>query len=445
MKKIILCIVPLFITLCAYGQDTQKTLSYNELETLIPFSTENSEALVIIALSDNLKPEFKTNFSEPIDIFDRQKEGADSLYYLRFPVGEEWENRRLYVIVPTYARLVIPLKLNVKETKKFRVYDPDIHLTENCFYQFTKEAASLYQKAIYIDAKEKYLAALQCSNISPENRADVELRIANIDSVSSLITIADAYFNVLNYKAAHETYMKAFGFNKDDQYVVNKMVESQQKHGENCDINFTTAEKFFNDKENEKAIEYYEKILTQSCNQSVVANERILIAKERIADKVQKASVFSYEYAENTPIGFSIGKYKKRTNGYFTLRLNTEVFEALRDNNDSSEKPEINVSFGWTFRPVKVAPVWIFLGPGYTAVGQYVLDEEEQSNYYGYEDEEEELKLKVYHAVSPEIGLLGKIGPIALRYTYQYRFALKKEHEDWIEKQRHVFGIGFCF
>ena len=48
--------------------------------------------------------------------------------------------------------------------------------------------------------------------------------------------------------------------------------------------------------------------------------------------------------------------------------------------------------------------------------------------------------------------LLGKIRlgkgigiGIALRYTFQYRYAIEKDTEDYIGKTRHVFGVGFCF
>jgi len=153
------------------------------------------------------------------------------------------------------------------------------------------------------------------------------------------------------------------------------------------------------------------------------------------------ATVLTYEYEKNAPVGFSIGKYKDhKSNGYFTLRLNSNVFEALRTNNG---KPEVNVSFGWTINVVY--PVWIFLGPGYTGVGQYTANNSDTQKA----DINHNLKIK--SAVSPEIGLLvklinKKIGVgLALRYTFQYHYALDKEYIDDIGKTKHVFGIGLCF
>mgnify|MGYP003215857763 CR=1 FL=1 len=59
--------------------------------------------------------------------------------------------------------------------------------------------------------------------------------------------------------------------------------------------------------------------------------------------------------------------------------------------------------------------------------------------------EKEDPSFKLYSAISAEVGLLGKIGPLVLRYTYQLRFSVSKEYEDKISRSRHVFGVGFCF
>ena len=153
----------------------------------------------------------------------------------------------------------------------------------------------------------------------------------------------------------------------------------------------------------------------------------------------------TYEISHNTPIGLSTGNYKDhKSSGYFTIRLNSDLFELARTAGDEKLKPELNISFGWTIKIIN--PVWIFFGPGYTGVGQYVAKKDNVAQENG----EKKLDLKIGNAVSPEVGLLGKIIitdqiGIALRYTYQYRFALDKDMQDYIGKSRHVFGIGICF
>ncbi|MCF2553504.1 hypothetical protein [Bacteroides caecigallinarum] len=132
------------------------------------------------------------------------------------------------------------------------------------------------------------------------------------------------------------------------------------------------------------------------------------------------------------------------------------MFKAFQKDYAEVEKPELNVSFGWTINPVSSFPLWIFFGPGYTGIGEFVdkngdryVGEEEEEGVESYDttddSDDNNPTFKIYSAISPEVGLLGKIGPIVLRYTFQYRFAISKEYEDKIKSTRHVFGIGFCF
>jgi hypothetical protein len=195
---------------------------------------------------------------------------------------------------------------------------------------------------------------------------------------------------------------------------------------------FRTAESYFEERNYQRAQPLYEKVIERSCNESSIAYERLQ------AMSVKHPHVLTCEFALNTPFGISSGNYKDhKVSGYFTLRFNSELFELLRTAEDEKLKPELNVSFGWTVKVIK--PVWVFFGPGYTGVGKYIV-----------ESDDDKLKLKINHAISPEVGLLGKIVladkiGIALRYTFQYRFALEKENIDYIGKTRHVLGIGFCF
>ena len=106
---------------------------------------------------------------------------------------------------------------------------------------------------------------------------------------------------------------------------------------------------------------------------------------------------------------------------------------------------EAGVSFGWTFCPVPKFPhVWLFFGPGYTGAGQYLselveLDDEEE--------DDDKYKFRWYNSFSPEVGALIKVGPVALRYTFQYRLTFDDNSKDLFEnnKTRHMLGFGICF
>jgi len=149
-----------------------------------------------------------------------------------------------------------------------------------------------------------------------------------------------------------------------------------------------------------------------------------------------------------------VGKYKKGGAAYFSLRLNSSLFETMRNNYENAVRPELNISTGATIKVYN--PIWIFFGPGYTGVGEWFYTNSTEDSGSSNPDlsNKNTPVFTVYSAISPEIGLLGKIGPVVLRYTFQYRFALeigntenndKLSIQDYIGTIRHVIGVGFCF
>jgi hypothetical protein len=206
--------------------------------------------------------------------------------------------------------------------------------------------------------------------------------------------------------------------------------------------------------------------------------------------KKNHAHVLTYEISQNQPIGLSTGSYKlKRVGGYFTFRLNTEVFDAARNNpkfyipaniaslkansseddidDDANFSPEVNISFGWTvplFHTImggQTFALHTFFGPGFTAMVQYkwksetLMEYKKEPSYEAMSEKELTAKNDVFEtdnysrsmkmSVSPEIGICVRWSFVALRYTFQYRFAVKKEYEDFLGKTRSVFGVGVAF
>jgi hypothetical protein len=213
---------------------------------------------------------------------------------------------------------------------------------------------------------------------------------------------------------------------------------------DNCKVFFDGAELHFANGDYAEARKLYERVLLMSCPRSTEASVRLVDIQKIEYDRTKRIQVIAYEFGVgtapvnkiNTPIGITAGAYKeKKFSGYFSLSLSTSLFAALQKDYDKSEKSEFNVSAGWTTMRLQ-APVWGFFGIGYTGVSKWDWDDLSDSG---------KPTLYMRNAVSPELGLLGKIGPLALRYTFQYRFALNKEEQDEIGKMRHVFGIGICF
>jgi len=402
------------------------------------FAGKNNEACITLSFPQTLSPLFYDN--------DKRQKPAeiDTIgnlvnYHFVFEISEFDYRRSITIHVNDFTPLTIQKSFSPKQWLKYYIYDPDPTIV-GCYDQLMREGMKLFTNGMYEDAKKKYESIkTTCSKI--ESETEIDQQIASVDSVLIWRDMADAYFDRSSYASAIENYQKILRRNASDVYARNRMSVAQVQQKEDCAAMIKMADIYFNEKDYANAQLLYEKVTNGSCNE----RSKAIVRLQEIILKQQHFHALTYEFSKNVPIGLSIGGYKDRKwSGYFTLRFNTEVFEVLRSNSDIDAKPELNISFGWTKKIVK--PVWIFFGPGYTGIGQYI---------YKKEDLEEKVELslsdlKIHSAVSPEIGLLGKviIGKgigIALRYTFQYRFAIDKETIDYIGEIRHVFGLGICF
>jgi tetratricopeptide (TPR) repeat protein len=388
-----------------------------------------TDACVIIIADTLLRLTFESSMDNKVNIVSERKNGSIIQYLLHFPTGYIYANRVLEIISPVVASVEIDdFDLQPKESRTYVVSAP------RCYLETYKEALELFRKGSYTESKEKYRQATKCFDVPlDENTAN---KIIVIDSIQMLKKIADKSYEIGDFDNAMNTYKKILSYNQEDEVVAVRYAESAAQKDQSCIKYFTDAEKYFNRNEVERAKRLYEQVILKGCGTYYyqISMERL----NAIEDKAQSTTVLTYEWIKSTPIGFSIGGYRDRkAGGFFTLQTNVDMFESIRSNYAKSKKPEIDVAFGWTLRPVKKkVPVWIFFGPGYTGVGEYIYQDENTT---------EKPKLHFYHAISPQIGLLAKIGPVALRYTFRYCFALKKETEDYIGTTHHVVGLGFCF
>lgn len=362
--------------------------------------------------------------------------GSDINYHLKFEIVKGYERNKITLHANGFEPLTLNFWLNPNQQLKYYIFDADSTIVD-CYNQLTREGLSLFRSGLYKEAKRKFEAAKSCSNVPAEN--DIEVRLALIDSISKWKTLGEIAFNTSNMIEAIKWYQKAFTQNPDDKFIEKCLSQSMITQNGNCQVNFETAEKYFEERDYVNAELLYKKVIELQCVNAQYAIQKI----REINNFKQLSHVLTFEAEKNVPIGLSTGRYNEHMpGGYFTLRVNEEAFEAIRSNLGADARPELNVSFGWTIKIVK--PVWIFFGPGYTGVGKYLPDESSTSSTEG------KLKLNINHAISPEIGLTCKIPlsrkiGIAFRYTFQYRFAIDKLEIDYIGEKRHVFGAGICF
>lgn len=161
--------------------------------------------------------------------------------------------------------------------------------------------------------------------------------------------------------------------------------------------------------------------------------------------------VITYEWNKDTPVGIHYGEYKKKVGGFIEVDLNGKLFDAIRNDCTYGDKPEVNTSFGWTVKVL--SPVWVFFGPGATA--KFYYGKYEDGNYPDYKNHElvrdaagnykDVEKSNTAFAISPVIGVCVKYSFIAARLTYQYRWSVTKELQDYMKTSRLSLGIGFAF
>ena len=445
MKKLAIII---FAVIC-YCNATfaQRVFDYRDrTEALSVFSDKDVEinraggaqAGLTISCPSNFSLRFESNIDKTVDVYNTDQRGGVQYYYLRFIVGRfqgaNYSGRVIEVICDGYLPLKIRVDLQASESKWFEVFDPNATVGVGCFYENFNEGAEFYRKAMYAEAQEKYRLSKECTDY--QESSNVNYLIESIDSINALRTKGDYFFSISNYRDAIDAYQKIIGYNSSDQYAKDRSKEAMTLFSESCISNFQRAENYYYEGNYVEAKKMYEIVVAQSCSNIRDASLRLAEVTKRIVDREQRATVVLYEIAENTPIGFSYGRYSTLNfSVYVSMRLNPELFSAISKNHDINDKAELDFSFGWNRMIIKEAG--LFFGLGYTGVGQW--------NYGENNEYADDPRFTLHNAVSPEAGVLFKLGPVALRYTFQYRFAMKSEMQDYIGKMRHVGGIGICF
>jgi len=441
MKKII--IIALGVWGFYYTGFSQRVLDYrDQTQALSVFSDKDTEVInaggaqagITVFCTNTLSLSFESNVDRTVDVYNKEERGGLVYYYIRFTVGRfkgaNYDGRVLEVLAPGFLPLKIKIDLQPSESKSYEIYDPNATVGVGCFYENFNTATELFRNSSYNEAKERFKLAQECTDY--QESSNVTYILEAIDSILILRTRGDSFFDQQQYDEAYNAYQKVIGYNSSDAYAVARRTEVQAKINELCTNYFSEAESYFYQSKYKEAEPLYEKVLELSCSNNREANLRLLELRRYLSDRRQKAQVVLYEIAANTPIGLSYGRYTQdKFSTYISLRFNPALFQAIRKKDDPNQKAEVDLSFGWNRMVIK--EIGFFAGLGYTGVGKW-------DNY-----ENDDPQFTLYHAVSPEAGILFKIGPIALRYTFQYRFALDSDFQDHIEKIRHVGGIGICF
>lgn len=437
------------------------------------YSSEKDEAAIIIRCHESIPLTFSSTMDKSVDVFRKELQGTDSLYYITFPTGKRYRGRELTISSRGFYSVNLELELQPKQLLTFQVVDPNALVDAGCYREHRNKGIEEIKKSNYNEARNQFIVARECSDC---NKTENEENIALVDSLIILRQKGDDAFKLLDYVNAREYYLKVLSLNSYDTYASNRSAICIQNFTEECVSLFAKAESYFGEKEFEKAKELYEKIVEKECRNAPLAIERLNSISTNMRAKKDHARVLSYEYRKDVPFGFSYGKYNMhKAGGFFQMDFNGTTFDAARSDCKYGDVkfPELNLSFGWT---VKIAsPVWIHFGPGFTVKMYYGKYMKKKFPKVGYGQDEWKLldqtkmgdevilktaenreeppeqyedgwtKANLASAISPVIGVTVKYSFFALRFTYQYRWTLEKQLNDFVGAHRLSAGIGIAF
>lgn len=448
MKKrlFLLPFMLLMVALSAFGQ---RNLEVKDVTTgLNVFSGQDTEAGMVIIAPTNIGLSFESTHDKIVNVYNVEQKGEETYYYIRFQTGKRYRGRKLTIITDNYAPVNIAVDLSPKELKQYQLLDPDAEFVYGCYYEYRKRGTEFYQKAMYNEAKEQYNIAKECSDCPTD--ANLDELIANVDSILVYQKRADEAFEIMNYAEAGELYGRILVLNPSDTNASEKRFNCNRLSDNDCKKFFDAAEVYKEGGDFEKALELYRKVVSLNCTNTLIASEEAKKIEILLQARKQRARAFVVESAGSGVWGFSYGKYKNRkVGGYFSLNANYHLIEAAQQEPEKcgiGRVMEAGFSFGWSFCPVPKFPyVWLFLGPGYTGAGRYLPKTEIES--WDSEDDKDKYNFHWYNSFAPEGGILVKVGPAVLRYTFQYRLAFDDSSKNLFEDRatRHMFGLGICF
>ncbi len=459
MKRNIFILV--FLLLCGLSVFAQK-LSIRDSGEMIAYNGEGKYSIIIIVANDTYKLTFSTSQDGPdgslIESEGQVVTGNQIAYTLTFE-SEASYGSTLKIECPGYNLLDLPIRLSPNQAIKYYVEDPEDPETKECSEKHWLIGEKYYLASNYVRAKDAYEESLNCWSLSSKIRKDeIEKRIADVDLILHYMK-ESANIN-LNYRELYTNYAAIVELNEYDVNAKKKRDEYGEAYANQCTSLKTIATTLLMEKKDvEKATTALNKYIEGGCGEIDWATSKLEEVKRW--KKQFSRHTLTYEYAKEASLGLSTGNYNVgRSSGYFTLRMDPDIFKAFRMEDADTLQAEVNVSFGFTIplfshdlKSSSNVGLWLFLGPGMTMltkIGEkYVTAPGDDGDQMPIENTE---RYKYHFAASPEAGLLFKIPipgsqhhQIALRYTFQYRYAFKKEDVDLIGKTSNVFGIGFTF
>ena len=450
IRKLFLFVIAAIISQMAAAQGVLQVTDLTNPNDVYP--NDDNNGVVVVKCNKSIPLSFESSMDKTADPYNIESEGNDCVYYIEFPTGNKYRGRVLSIIAAGYTKVDVELDVKPRGAITLLVVDPHSMVDAGCYRGHRNKGMDEIKKMNYDEAKNHFMLASMCSDCDTlENNVNLAL----VDSLIILREEADKAYKILDYREAVRLYEHIVELNPYDTFAGNRYNITMNKYAQECQSLFNQAEFYYKEKYFDKADELYQRVIDYKCmneGQAMIKHQQI---QRSITMKQNHSRLFTYEYMKDAPIGISTGSYhSKRTGGFFALNFNKKVFEMMRNNCKMPDMPEASVSFGWTRKIV--SPVWVFFGPGFTTkfyYGNYKPLEGERTVWPGtdgnpngtLDGEVDDKKVNVGWAISPVVGLCVKYSYFAIRFSYQYRFAMESNLKDFIGKQRFTIGVGLAY
>ena len=488
------------LVICAVNLHAQGDLSLT-MKPKVRYTHSNEPEISALmvevqGINANLQISSTSLVVEKVDTFS---DGGKKQYWyeIRVRKGTKWkQNIDFYLDGYTQQTREVAFDAG-KELQPIIITDPNNATTG--YYYHRKIARQYFEKGDY----ERAMVELKTAESQTDVKKDeLEVLIAEIDTIQGLYAAAQDSADLKNYYAAGRIYERIVELNENDKKA-NKMInDMEDKYNAYTNSLYQAADKLMNERKFTEATEYYQKYKDLHGRDLVAATNKLSEIRRQVQNKRSMPHVFYYQFDGRAPINFGYGHFKDRGAGWFmNLSMNKEVFKLLSDewtpmdkdgnevtthaNVDDKEKllyldeidnvPEINLALVGLSIPLvsphpekenqyfrvgklvvpkfpalylNIVPLSGSLSFGYDETEWYTKSEEGKKIVTeGTEGANVDYKTKALVSYAPQVGLTLKWGRLALFYTYEYRYLVNDRtmYKDAIRNGRSMFGLGFAW
>lgn len=438
MKRIFVFLLALLPFVC----NAQMKLELSEIENAgnVYACEDRNEMKAIFYCDSSMVLTFKSGYDDIISL-NEVLEGERKSYELVFPTdgkGTSYDGRLLEIYCDGFDVFnMFEFNFPKSTLKEYKVTNRYVK-AKNPYFKSVYSGDDLFANSLYEEAKHQYLISKEYPEYETYKES-IDSKIQAIDSILVWRERGEKLFSESKYLEAYRYYTAIMKLNPGDKSVYMKTMECSSRYRSDCDIYFSMAEDLYYNKERKSALEYYKKVVEMGCPNATAANEKILLINGELNALKNHERFLVYEWNPDINIGLSVGRCRMRkAGGYFSARVNPDIFNFPKSKKDPQKYGEANVSLGFTAKIVK--PVWIFAGLGYTGGGSFVEYKDEY-----YDNDEIQYRLDWYSSVSPEAGIIVKFWYVSLKYTFQYRYTFNDKSKSVLGNNMHFIGAGICW